>query len=82
VVTKDYDAKFSAMGEQIPILLDCKDAHGRDSAQSPFLSEGAIFAKSDHTICVKRLKATFFCHDNSSTKLLSPVVNQQAPLTR
>jgi hypothetical protein len=59
VVTKDYDTKFSAMGKQILVPLDCKDAHGRDSAWSPFLLEGAIFAKRDLTICVKRLKATF-----------------------
>jgi hypothetical protein len=48
------------MGEQILISLDHKDTHGRDSARSPFLLEGAIFAKSDLTICVKRLKAIFF----------------------
>jgi hypothetical protein len=60
VITKDYDARFSAIREQILVLLDCKDAHGRDSMRSPFLLKGAIFAKSDCTIFLERLKATFF----------------------
>jgi hypothetical protein len=60
LITEDYDARLSTMGEQMLVLLDRKDAHGRDSAQSPLLLEGAIFAKSDLTICDKSLKAIFF----------------------
>jgi hypothetical protein len=81
-VTEDYDARFSAMREQILILLDRKDAHGRGSTWSPFLLEGAIFAKSDLTICVKRLKAPFFVLITLQPTFLVPGVNQQALLTR
>ncbi len=56
VVTEDYNARFRVMGELILVLIDCKDAHGKDSMRSPFLLEGAIFAKSNFLI-VERWRA-------------------------
>ncbi len=60
MIAKDNDPRFCAKRKEIFILFDSYNAHSRDGFRRTFFAKGAIFPKSNFTICIKTFDALFF----------------------
>jgi hypothetical protein len=60
MISQNDNARFSSKREEIFILFNCEDTHGRDCARRAFLSQCSILAKGDLFECTQTFYATLF----------------------
>jgi hypothetical protein len=60
MISQNDNARFSSKREEVFILFNCEDTHGRDCARRAFLSQCAIFAKGDLFECTQTFHPTLF----------------------
>jgi hypothetical protein len=47
MIPQDNDARFRIKREEILILFNCEDTHGRNGARRSFFAQGTVFPKGD-----------------------------------
>ncbi len=60
MIPQDNDTRFRTKGEEILILFNCEDTHGRDGARCSFFAQCTVFPKGDLPERTHTLDAPFF----------------------